>query len=142
MIIAVNARNVLLGLGLIGIGKPWGVIPNAVPTENEAIALLEYAFELGIRYFDTEPSYGNGVSEQRLGRFLKSLTAAERDRVSAATKFGEHWNTETDEPYADHSFGALSRSLELSIARLGRIDVLQLHKTTPRTLASDSVGRS
>jgi aryl-alcohol dehydrogenase-like predicted oxidoreductase len=142
MIISVNARNVQLGLGLIGIGKPWGVVPNTVPAEDEAGALLEFAFELGIRYFDTAPSYGNGVSEQRLGRFLKSLSPAQRARVTAATKFGEHWNPEANAPYAEHSFDALSRSLELSMERLGRIDVLQLHKTTPQALASDSVGRA
>jgi aryl-alcohol dehydrogenase-like predicted oxidoreductase len=138
----VNARNVQLGLGLIGIGKPWGVVPNAVPAERDALDLLAFAFDLGIRYFDTAPSYGDGVSEERLGRFLKSLSPAERQRVTAATKFGEHWNAATNEPYADHSFAALCRSLELSLARLGRIDVLQLHKTTPQALAADSVARA
>ena len=64
--------GVQLGLGLIGIGKPWGHAPAPVPSEPEAIALLESAFAVGIRYFDTAPSYGDGVSEQRLGRFLKS----------------------------------------------------------------------
>jgi aryl-alcohol dehydrogenase-like predicted oxidoreductase len=142
MIIAVTARSVQLGLGLIGIGKPWGVAPRPVPFENEAIALLEFAFELGVRYFDTAPSYGDGVSEQRLGRFLKSLAPADRERVTAATKFGEHWNAASGEPYADHSFDALARSLELSMARLGRIDVLQLHKTTPQALLSGSVSRA
>ena len=131
-----------LGLGLIGIGKPWGVDPHPVPHERDAISLLEFAFELGIRYFDTAPSYGDGVSEQRLGRFLKALTPAERDQVTAATKFGEHWNPKTNGPYADHSYGGLSRSLDVSISRLGRVDVLQLHKTTPQALATDAVARA
>jgi aryl-alcohol dehydrogenase-like predicted oxidoreductase len=142
MIIAVSARNVQLGLGLIGIGKPWGVVPKAVPAEREAIELLEFAFELGVRYFDTAPSYGDGLSEERLGRFVKSLPSGQRGDVRVATKFGEHWSSTSGEPYADHGWDALCRSLERSLARLGRIDVLQLHKTTPQALASDGVARA
>ena len=127
-----------LGLGLIGIGKPWGHAPKPVPSDREAHALLEYAFDLGIRYFDTAPSYGDGVSEIRLGRFAKSLAA----EVTIATKMGEHWDAAANEPYADHAYDALRRSLDRSIDRLGRIDILQLHKTTPAALASDDVSRA
>jgi aryl-alcohol dehydrogenase-like predicted oxidoreductase len=139
MIISVNHRKVQLGLGLIGIGKPWGAVPHDVPSEREAIALLEFAYDLGISYFDTAPSYGDGVSEERLGRFL---AGASRDGITVATKFGEHWNRSTGEPYADHSFDALRRSLDRSCERLGRIDILHLHKTTPLALESDDVTRA
>jgi aryl-alcohol dehydrogenase-like predicted oxidoreductase len=142
MIISVNPRHVQLGLGLIGIGKQWGVVPHAVPTEAEAMALLEFAYESGIRYFDTAPSYGDGVSEERLGRFLQSLGTEERAQVTGATKFGEHWNRAAGEPYADHSFDGLRRSLERSVERMGRVDVLQLHKTKPAALASGDVARA
>jgi len=138
----VNPANVQLGLGLIGIGKPWGVAPHDIPTAGEARALLEFAYELGIRYFDTAPSYGDGVSEERLGRFLRSLSTGQRAGVAAATKFGEHWNAAANEPYADHSYDALRRSLDRSLERLGRVDVLQLHKTTTAALASDDVARA
>jgi len=141
MIIAVSSRKVQLGLGLIGIGKPWGVVPKPVPSECEAVDFLAFAFDLGVRYFDTAPSYGDGLSEYRLGHFLKTLSAADRGKVTVATKFGEHWNAASGEPYADHSFDSLSRSLEQSIEHLGRIDVLQLHKTTPQALTSDGVAR-
>ena len=134
-------RNVQLGLGLIGIGKPWGHTPAPVPSEPEAISLLELAFDLGIRYFDTAPSYGDGVSEERLGRFLKRMPAGRRSQVTVATKFGEHWDRAAGAPYADHSFEALRRSLDESLARLGRVEILQLHKTTPRALASAEVAR-
>jgi aryl-alcohol dehydrogenase-like predicted oxidoreductase len=135
----VNQINVELGLGLIGIGKPWGHAPHAIPSDSEAQTLLEFAYELGVRYFDTAPSYGDGVSEERLGRFLRRLGARERAGVTAATKFGEHWDGEAGAPYADHSFDVLRRSLDRSIARLGTIEVLQLHKTTPAALASEGV---
>lgn len=126
-----------LGLGLVGLGKPWGVVPHDIPSEAEARALLEFAYELGIRYFDTAPSYGDGVSEERLGRFVRGLSD-----VVVATKFGEHWNAAANEPYADHSYDALRRSLDRSVERLGRVDVLHLHKTTPAALASADVARA
>jgi aryl-alcohol dehydrogenase-like predicted oxidoreductase len=138
----VKLADVQLGLGLIGIGKPWGVAPHGVPSDAEAAALLECAYELGVRWFDTAPSYGDGVSEERLGRFLLSLTRAERDGVVGATKFGEHWDAASGEPYADHSYDALRRSLERSLGRLDRVDVLQLHKTTPPALTSYDVARA
>jgi len=137
-----STAGVQLGLGLIGIGKPWGHVPAPVPAESEAIALLESAFDLGIRYFDTAPSYGDGVSERRLGQFLKHMPAGERSQVTVATKFGEQWERAAGEPYADHSFDALRRSLDESLARLGAIEILQLHKTTPRALASPEVARA
>ena len=125
------------GLGLIGIGKPWGFAHPEVPSEAQAMELLERAVELGVRYFDTAPSYG--VSEERLGRFLAT---AGRSGVRIATKFGEYWDAERGEPFVDHSYEALARSLDGSLARLGRIDFLQLHKTTPQALASDEVARA
>ena len=131
-----------LGLGLIGIGKPWGHAPRPVPSEQEARALLQFAYDLGIRYFDTAPSYGDGVSEDRLGQYVRSLTAAQRATVTLATKMGEHWDGSRGEPYADHSFDALRRSLDRSVERLGRIDILQLHKTTPAALRGADVARA
>jgi aryl-alcohol dehydrogenase-like predicted oxidoreductase len=135
-----DTGEVRLGLGLIGIGKPWGYVPGEVPPEAEVRRFLEGAFQLGIRYFDTAASYG--CSEQRLGDFLRTLTPAARASITVATKFGEHWDEAAGEPYVDHSFSALARSLERSRERLGEIDVLQLHKTTPAALASDEVARA
>jgi len=139
MILRVN-RRVQFGLGLIGIGKPWGFANPQVPGEGQALTLLERAFALGVRYFDTAPSYG--VSEERLGRFLAALTPGERSQVRIASKFGEHWDAAKAEPFVDHSLEALQRSLDGSVARLGRIDILQLHKTTPEVLGSSDLARA
>ncbi len=125
---------VQLGLGLISIGRTWGARPVPVPGEAEARAFLEAAHGLGLRLFDTSPSYGD--SELKLGRFLKSLSREQRGRVSIATKFGEHWNSETGEPFVDHSYDALCRSLDRSLQRLGIIGLLQLHRTTPAVLGT------
>lgn len=128
------SATVELGLGIIGLGKPWGHIPGEVPPERDAIELLEFAYSTGIRYFDSAPSYG--IAEERLGKFLHSLTRDQRAGLRIATKFGEHWNPEKQEPFVDHSLDALRRSLDRSLEHLGHIDVLQLHKTTPDALRS------
>jgi aryl-alcohol dehydrogenase-like predicted oxidoreductase len=138
----VSRNSTELGLGLIGIGKPWGHAPKPVPSNREARELLEYAFTLGIRYFDTAPSYGDGISEERLGQFVHSLTPAQRGEITIATKMGEHWDPDTGQPYADHSLDVLRHSLDRSLRRLGRIDILQLHKTTPSALQSAAVDRA
>ncbi len=133
-------KEARLGCGLIGIGRKWGHVESAIPSEAESVKFLTKAYEYGIDFFDTSPSYG--VSEQRLGIFLKSLSGEERSKLTIATKFGEHWNSETNEPYVDHSYDALKRSLDQSIETLGRIDVLQLHKTTPQVLQSEDFNRA
>jgi aryl-alcohol dehydrogenase-like predicted oxidoreductase len=135
-----TGRRLALGLGLIGIGKPWGHSGGAVPPEAQARQLLETAFTLGIRYLDTAPSYG--VSEERLSDFLASLAPTQRASLNLATKFGEHWDSNAEQPFVDHSYDALARSIDGSLERLGRIDVLQLHKTTPETLRSRDVERA
>ena len=134
------SSNIQLGLGIIGIGKPWGHIASEVPPQREAVELLEFAYLTGIRYFDSAPSYG--VAEERLGIFLRSLDQQQRNGLRIATKFGEHWNADRNEPFVDHSYDALCRSLDRSLEHLGRIDILQLHKTTPEALRSADLARA
>jgi aryl-alcohol dehydrogenase-like predicted oxidoreductase len=134
------AKAVQLGLGLIGIGRPWGLVQPEVPDEKDVFGLLEWAVSMGIRHFDTAPSYG--TSEPRLGAFLKSLNPGTRKEIVVATKFGEHWDDGAGAPFADHSYDALVRSLELSLKRLGRIDILQLHLPTPQVLRSGDLARA
>lgn len=133
-------QTVQLGLGLLEIGKPWGHRPSAVPPEAEAVRFLESAYELGIRYFDCAASYGD--AERRFGVFLRNLTETERSEVVIATKFGEHWDPAAQAPFVDHSYAALERSLYRSLELLGRIDLLQLHKTTPAVLRSADLAKA
>src|SRR4051794_6563747 len=136
----VPSQPVEFGLGTIGIGKPWGFANPVVPPEDQAMELLERAVALGVRYFDTAPSYG--ISEERLGRFLRTLKPTDRAVLTIATKFGEHWDADAGAPFVDHSYDALARSLDGSLERLGRIDYLQLHKTTPEALRSPDLARA
>jgi len=133
-------RNVQLGLGLISIGMGWGARPVPVPGEAEEVSFVESAYGLGFRLFDTAPSYGD--SEVKLGLFLKTLDREERGILTVATKFGEHWDFEKGEAFTNHSYDALCRSLERSLRRLGSIDLLQLHRTTPEILRSADLAKA
>jgi aryl-alcohol dehydrogenase-like predicted oxidoreductase len=129
--------NIDLGLGLIGIGRPWGHTNPTVPDEKEVTEFLAFAHNLGITYYDTAPSYG--LSEERLGKFLQTLSDTERKKLCIATKFGEHWDKEKNITYVDHSFSALKKSLDNSLQLLLQIDLLFLHKSSLSVLQSPEV---
>jgi D-threo-aldose 1-dehydrogenase len=64
-----------LGFASAPLGNMFRDIPDA-----EAAATVEAAWQQGIRYFDTAPFYGAGLSEMRLGRALSRHTLARRIR--------------------------------------------------------------
>ena len=134
-----SSQTIQLGCGLIRIGRVWGVSQKPVPSEKEALTFLESAYSMGIRFFDTAPSYG--LSEERLGKFLSSLPHEERKKVTVATKFGERWNAEKQEAYIDHSYESSMLSIEKSFSFLGSIDVLQLHKASVKLLENVDISR-
>lgn len=117
-----------LGLGLLSIGRVWGVGQVEPPPDHEAQDLLLRAVELGIRVFDTAPAYA--ASEARLGRFLNQVGPARRQNLVVMTKAGEHWDSDRGASFVDHRRDALCRSIDRSLELLGRIDVLQIHKAT------------
>lgn len=84
------------------------------------------ALDAGITYYDTASSYGNGTSEENLGRVLRELHAW--DRVIAGTKVRLSADDLRD-PIA-----AIGRSIEASLRRLNRdsVDLLQLHNPLTR----------
>lgn len=65
-------------LGFGGSGLMGGL------SERESLRLLEAAFDAGIRHFDVAPSYGHGMAERCLGKFLRG----KKDEVTVATKYG------------------------------------------------------
>jgi len=117
-----------LGLGLLSIGRVWGDERSEPPSEQGAEDLLRQAIELGVTVFDTAPAYG--TSEARLGRFLNGLGPGRRTDLVVMTKAGEHCDSDRGTSFVDHSRDALCRSIDRSLALLGRIDVLQIHKAT------------
>lgn len=129
-----------LGSGLIGIGRVWGHVRTPIPSEEEVLTFLQSAIDQGISYLDTAPSYG--TSEERLGKFLTTLSAETRKKLIIATKFGEYWNTDKNDTYIDHSYTALKNSIDISIAHLKQINILYLHKTTPEVLKNPDVEKA
>src|SRR5690242_17033162 len=90
----------VIDLPRLGLGcAPLGNIGHA-RTDDEAYAVLEAAWDAGIRHFDTAPHYGLGLSERRLGRFLSTKP---RDEFVVSTKVGRllrpnpSWDGRTDE---------------------------------------------
>ena len=119
-------------------GAPLGAVGDRI-TDDEAAAIVHRARDGGVRYFDTAPLYGHGLSEKRVGRVLSQLP---RDDFVLSTKVGrllvpadegERYAGMRDaEPVAiryDYSFDAVRRSLAASLARLGldRVDILLCH---------------
>src|SRR6266545_4297116 len=100
-----------------GCGNVGGLIIRGTPAERERG--VARAMELGVNYFDTAPSYGDGESERNLGQVLKALRA----QVHVGTKFRLDPRDLADIP------GAIARSLDESLRRLGmeRVDLFQLH---------------
>ncbi|HLZ10314.1 MAG TPA: aldo/keto reductase, partial [Chloroflexota bacterium] len=129
-----------LGLGTVPIGGMFEAVD-----EETAQSTLHRSFELGLRYYDTAPLYGNGIAEQRLGRFVHTIP---RDEVVIATKVGRLLETVPPAdprrlsvgfspfkgapplfPTFDFTYDAAMRSVDSSLERLGldRIDVLLIH---------------
>ena len=125
-----------LGFGTAPLGNLYRAISDA-----EAEAVLEAAWEAGVRYYDTAPLYGFGLAETRLNRFLRGkpredyvlstkvgrlLTAATPETRDGVGKWFEVPNRR--EVY-DFGYDAVMRSLEFSLERLGvdRVDMLFAH---------------
>ncbi len=105
-----------LGFGAGAVGGLF--VRGAGPEQKRAVT---QALEAGITYFDTAPSYGNGRSEENLGRVLGELDAWGHVVVGTKVRLQP---ADLADPIA-----AVQRSCEESLRRLGRasIDLLQLH---------------
>ena len=119
-------------------GAPLGAVGDRL-TDADVQAIVQRAWQGGLRYFDTAPLYGHGLSEKRLGAVLRELP---RDEFVLSTKVGRLLVPEAQgkrfpgmrdaEPLAiryDYSRDAVRRSLASSLERLGldRVDILLCH---------------
>lgn len=137
-----------LGLGTAQLGNLY-----EPRTEAVAVATVEAAWEGGVRYFDTAPHYGLGLSEARLGRALRGMP---RDDYVISTKAGRLLEPSGElapdvEGFAvtsplrrrwDFSRDGIRRSLDESLDRLGldRIDILFLHDPDDHWDEASAVG--
>jgi D-threo-aldose 1-dehydrogenase len=124
-----------LGFGGAPIGNLFERISDAAAEQTVAAA-----WDAGVRYFDTAPHYGAGLSEHRLGRALRDRP---RDAYVLSTKVGRVLTPDSKVPEVqfgfvgglpfradfDYSADGARRSIDDSLQRLGvsRIDVVYLH---------------
>jgi D-threo-aldose 1-dehydrogenase len=127
-----------LGYGAANVGNLYREL-----SDDDALATMQAAWDAGIRYFDTAPHYGLGLSERRLGDFLRTKP---RDEYVISTKVGRLLRPNPDgvgtldlaNDFAvpadlkrvwDFSADGVRRSLDESLQRLGldAVDVLFLH---------------
>jgi aryl-alcohol dehydrogenase-like predicted oxidoreductase len=98
--------------------------------DNESMAAINHALELGVNWIDTAPVYGLGHSEEVVGRALKTLPAADRPLVF--TKCGLVWDSgdRFKEPAHTLAPDSIRKECEASLRRLGveRIDLFQFHR--------------
>ncbi|GAA2861440.1 oxidoreductase [Actinoplanes cyaneus] len=130
-------------VALTELGFGGSVIGNLyrVTSEQEASRAISTAWECGIRYFDTAPHYGLGLSELRVGAALAGYPRAEyvvSSKVGRLLVANEHRSGRDSEGFAvpddlrrqwDFSRDGVLRSIEATLLRTGldRLDVVYLH---------------
>lgn len=126
-----------LGLGLLSIGRSWGLHNAKPPPRDVAMQLLRDAWALGIRHYDTAPAYGE--SESLLGQFLLELAPEDRANLVVSTKVGEFWLGVGEATLVCHKADEMRRSVDRSLALIGKIDILQIHKASVEVLGQHDV---
>ncbi|WP_019853372.1 aldo/keto reductase [Actinopolyspora mortivallis] len=133
-----------LGFGAAPLGNMFRAVP-----EEDALATVETAWKEGIRYYDTAPIYGAGLSEDRLGRVLSQYP---RSDYVLSTKVGRVIEEETGGPAEpnpegdglfahglpnrvvdDYTYDGTLRAVEQSLRRLrtDHIDIAWVHDVSP-----------
>lgn len=121
-----------LDVTIVGIGcNNFGRRLDIAGTEG----VVHAAMEAGINFFDTADSYGDGTSEEYLGKAL----GPRRDEVIIATKFGVQLGDDPSRGGASPRW--IERAVEDSLRRLGtdRIDLYQLHRPDENTPIEDTL---
>ncbi len=122
-------------LGAMTFGEAPGFMQGVACDESTSRAILDRAFEAGVNFVDTADVYGNGVSEEIVGRWIKPR----RDRVVLATKgrfkMGEGPND------SGLSRLHLKQAVEASLRRLNTdyIDLYQVHMQDARTPVEETL---
>src|SRR5688500_16977376 len=102
-------------------------------TEEEALALMDAAWEMGINFFDTADAYGGGRSEAYIGKWLKSKGAEVHEKLIIRSKVFNPGVEGTKD--SGRSRRHLFRQIEPSLKRLGvdRLDMYLIHEPNPST---------
>jgi aryl-alcohol dehydrogenase-like predicted oxidoreductase len=117
----------VVGLGTWQLGADWGEVE-----EKDAMAVLEAAAEAGVTFLDTADVYGDGRSEQIIGRFLR-----DHHGIFVATKMGRRAPLDP----AQYTLSNFRSWIDRSRTNLGvdRLDLVQLHCPPTAVYSSDAV---
>lgn len=123
------------GLGCMGMSIAYGE-----PNDEESVATINLALDMGVNLIVTSDAYGNGANEELVGRAIKSR----RSEAIIATKFGNLALAGITLPEglsAGHP-EYVSRACEASLRRLGveAIDIYGLHRVDPKVPIEETVG--
>ena len=149
MTIGERLRSVTAKAGIALGGAPLGNLYSAVD-DDLAVAAIHEAWSRGVRYFDTAPHYGQGLSERR---FAIALRDKPRHDYLLSTKVGRLLRAQAGAPRLQHGYvdvppvvqsfdytrSGVLRSLEESRSRLmlDRIDIVYVHDLDQATHGQD-----
>jgi aryl-alcohol dehydrogenase-like predicted oxidoreductase len=130
----VEVSRLILGAGGFGgLGSDHDLIGRG-ESDDEAAAIMDRAWELGITTFDTADAYAGGASERAIGRWIASRGV----RPTLATKVFHPMSPDDDAGLAP---GRIRRQLRSSLERLGvdRVDLYLTHYRDPETPLEDTL---
>ena len=121
----------VIGLGTWQLGADWGDV-----SEDDARAVLETSRRAGVTFFDTADVYGDGRSETMIGRWRSSLSDADRDAITIATKIGRRAAL-LPENYTAANFRDWTDRSRTNLG-MDTLDLVQLHCPPTAVYRSDA----